>query len=124
MDPQQYQYPMAMPVKSDMPNILDYTQSTERPPTRGPAMDSTGDYDSDDDYNGANGAKHHMSPESRRRRMLLTVALAVAVVLIIVILYYMFSHCGLAKGLIRNGWVVYYRQGCGYCTKQKIALVL
>jgi hypothetical protein len=122
MDPQQYQYPMPMPAESAVPNILDYTQSTESLPTRGPAMDSTGDYDSDDDYNGAIDAKRHMSPECRRRRMLLTVALAVAVVLIIVILYYMFSHCGLAKGLIRNGWIVYYRHGCGYCTKQKSAL--
>lgn len=108
-----------MPAESAMPNILDYAQSTDARVERAPpsAMGSKY-YDSDsdsDDYKGA-------TPACRRRRMLLTVALAAAVVLIIMILYYMFSHGGLAKGLTRNGWVVYYRHGCGYCTRQKIVL--
>ena len=52
----------------------------------------------------------------------MAVALAVAVVLIIVILYYVFLPRSLSKNLARRGWTVYYRKGCGYCTKQKQVL--
>lgn len=115
---EQYQYPMPMPTgappMAPMPNIFAaYAQPVAMP--RGPVQysripaDSDSDSDSDDN-------------PCMTRKTLLAVALAVAVVLIIVILYYMFSPRTLAKGLARCGWIVYYRQGCGYCTKQKHVL--
>jgi hypothetical protein len=70
------------------------------------------------DINGAYG----QDTSCKSRIPLLTGALAVVVVLIIVVLYYMWSPCMLAKDLAHCDWIVYYRQGCGYCTKQKHVL--
>jgi len=53
------------------------------------------------------------------RKTLVAVLLAIAIMLILVILYHMFLPRGLAKDLAHRGWIVYYRLGCRYCTKQK-----
>lgn len=74
-------------------------------------IDDVGDVG--DDGDGGNGVS---------RKTLTAVLLAIAIVLILVILYHMVQPGRLAKSLAHRGWIVYYRPGCGYCTKQKQVL--
>ena len=50
------------------------------------------------------------------------IMLAVFVIVVICIIVYWFINKDLSKRLARKGWMVYYKQGCYYCDKQKGAL--
>ena len=70
----------------------------------------------------------HMEKECFSHTLLKAVALAAVVLLVIMVMCRMAGMAGMAGGsskgslvkhLANCGWVVYYLQGCGYCTKQK-----
>lgn len=73
---------------------------------------------------GPYSVKPYTDPRRRRRAppmesTLRIVGLAIVVVLIIVIVYYyLWAPRTLSKDLARCGWVLFTRQGCGYCTRQ------
>lgn len=46
----------------------------------------------------------------------------IILVLVLLILFFMWFSKKLSRRLARAGWIVYYRYGCGYCTKQKEVL--
>ena len=99
-----------MALNQPMPNILDYTQPRILVNYTGnDSSSSSSDSDSD-------------SEMCISRKMLKSLAMAIAIVLIIMILYYLLVPGTLSKKLAKCGWIVYYRQGCGFCTKQKQVL--
>jgi hypothetical protein len=49
-------------------------------------------------------------------------AIALAVLIIICVIVYWFLNKDLSRRLARKGWMVYYKQGCYYCDKQKTTL--
>lgn len=44
--------------------------------------------------------------------------IAAAILLILVIVYYIAAPRGLSHRLAKHGWILFVRDGCGYCTKQ------
>ena len=77
------------------------------------------------------GATHPGEKECFTHSLLKAVALAAVVVLVIMVMCRMAglskgSSKGSSKSLVKHlagcGWVVYYRRGCGHCTKQKEVL--
>jgi hypothetical protein len=89
-------------MSTDQPSILDSVVSTQQSSNSG----YLGNGPDDQSGFGKGGAK--------------TIAIAVAVVLVIILLYYMMSpqRGGVSSKLAKKGWILYTRDGCGYCTKQ------
>lgn len=64
-------------------------------------------------------------PAPRRRKRTSAFVTALLVVLLVVLIAWLFQRhrrAKLASRLARDGWVLYTRPGCGYCTKQAAVL--
>jgi hypothetical protein len=69
----------------------------------------------------------HMGKECFSHTLLKAIVLAAVVLLVIMVMCRMAGMAGgepksLVKHLADCGWVVYYRRGCGHCSKQKEVL--
>lgn len=90
------------------PSILDAVVAT-----------SEGKGNSNDDGNDSGYGSNNDDGDTSQSTIRILVA-AIAIVLIIILLYYVMAprHGGLGSKLAKHGWILYVRDGCGYCTKQ------
>lgn len=80
-------------------------------PEQEPELGESSDSDSDD------GGSH-----GKRQALVRTLTIAILVVLALLLIVYAMAPRDLALRLARRGWVLYVRDGCGYCTEQLRAL--
>ena len=108
-----------------MPNILDYSQPVAQnapaapPMLAAPYMPAVSPYAPAASPYARGMFSGDMFSGNKLRLALRAVAVAVVVVLLIVILYKVLSPFVRDRRIEDHGWVVYYRKGCGACTKQK-----
>lgn len=94
-------------MSADQPSILDSVVSTQQGGDNSSSSSGYSGYGPDDRCDSGKGTAK-------------TLTIAVAIVLVIIILFYVLtpSRGGISSKLAKNGWILYTRDGCGYCTKQ------
>jgi hypothetical protein len=107
--------------QASVPNIMDFTQPTSPPePVSQDALAamqrSLAPFTPAAPYR---SAASYMPSGDNIKRVMCAVAIAAVVVLLIVFLYHIIGRFIRDRRVEDRGWIVYYREGCSACTKQK-----